>query len=272
MPMPKPKKDETQDDFISRCMADGVMQSEYPDNDQRLAVCYDLWRGTETKQLVVPGDVEQRFMAAGELRIEERSDGDDGKAPVIVGYAAVFDKLSEDLGGFRERIAPKAFAESLKAGDDVRALIDHDPGRILGRTKAKTLSMAEDDHGLRVKIEPGDTTAGRDVLESIKRGDLDGMSFAFQTVSDRWETKDGEELRTLEKVRLIDVSVVTYPAYPDTSVAVRSREQWRKAEPERKPAAFPDGMSLEDAAKLRAEADQYASRSQLETDIARHSH
>ena len=145
----------------------------------------------------------------------------------IEGYAAVFNSLSEDLGGFREIISPGAFKRSLKAGADVRALVDHDPAKILGRNKAGTLSLREDDHGLHVRIKPPDTTAGRDTVESLRRGDVDQMSFAFSVVSDEWNTDDGQEVRTINDVDLHDVSIVTYAAYPDTSVAVRSLEQAR---------------------------------------------
>ena len=143
---------------------------------------------------------------------------DDGK---IVGYAAVFDKLSEDLGGFREKISPGAFANTL-ASADVRALVDHDGSKILGRNKAGTLTMQEDDHGLRIAITPPDTQAGRDIVESLKRGDIDGMSFAFRAISDDWQMIDGEQIRTLIEVDISEVSVVTFPAYPDTTVAMRS--------------------------------------------------
>jgi len=170
--------------------------------------------------------IERRFMAGIELRTEG------GKPPKIVGYAAVFDKISEPLYEmrYREKIAKGAFKNSLAKSPDVRALVDHEPGRILGRTKAGTLAVREDDAGLFVEINPPDTTVGRDTMESIRRGDVSGMSFAFRTIDDAWETRDGEELRTLKEIELVDVAVVTYPAYPDTSVAVRSLAEWKKAQ------------------------------------------
>ena len=168
----------------------------------------------------------------------------------IEGYAAVFDTLSEDLGGFREIITKGAFKRTLKAGADVRALVDHDPSKILGRNKSGTLSLAEDDHGLRVKIKPPDTTAGRDTVESMRRGDLDQMSFAFSVVSDRWETIDGEEVRTISDVDLHDVSVVAFPAYADTTVAVRSLDKAR-ADNTLRAAIFSQG-AIVDAIKRRA--------------------
>lgn len=166
-------------------------------------------------------EYEVRFLRASELRIK---DGGDDKPKTIVGYAAVFNKLSEDLGGFREKISPGAFTTSLEKDDDVRALVDHDSGKILGRNKSGTLKLEQNTKGLKATIKPADTQAGRDVMTSLSRGDIDGMSFGFRTITDKWETVDGEEIRTLEEVQLFDVSVVTYPAYPDTSVAVRSLE------------------------------------------------
>jgi len=175
----------------------------------------------------VEKSLERRYLSADVALLELR--GDDDEKPRIVGHAAVFNKLSLPLGfsQFRERILPGAFAESLAAGDDVRALVDHESSRILGRRKSGTLRVSEDAKGLLADIDPPDTSVGRDVLESIRRGDLDGMSFAFETVSDSWATEDGETVRTLEKVKVFDVSVVTYPAYTDTDVAVRSLKSWQ---------------------------------------------
>ena len=165
----------------------------------------------------MPENKEIRCAAIKELRVQGDSDG-----PVITGYAAVFDLLSEDLGGFKERVLPGAFTDTLKGKPDVKALIDHDSSKILGRTTAGTLKLEEDKKGLAVRISPADTTAGTDILKSIKRGDIDQMSFAFQTVTDRWHTEDEEEIRELVEVKLFEVSIVAFPAYQDTSVAVRS--------------------------------------------------
>ena len=163
-------------------------------------------------------DKERRVLGG---RIEVR--GDDGKKR-IVGYAAVFNKLSEDLGGFREQIAPGAFDDAVKDGADVRALVDHDTAKPIGRTTNGTLRMEQNTKGLKVGIKPADTTAGRDITESIARGDVTGMSFAFRTLEDDWHIQDGQEVRTLRKVELFEVSPVTFPAYPDTSLAMRSRK------------------------------------------------
>jgi HK97 family phage prohead protease len=170
---------------------------------------------------------ERRSLPGAELRAV--GEGNDRK---LVGYAAVFDSLSVDLGGFRETIQPGAFKRSLDAGEDVAALVDHDPSRIIGRRSAGTLKISEDKTGLRVEIKPADTTAGRDLMTSVARGDVRSMSFGFTLGDggdgDAW-AKDGEgrEIRTLKNVNLFDVSAVTYPAYPDTSIAQRSRTTWK---------------------------------------------
>jgi len=168
-------------------------------------------------------NVERRFIGAPEIEVRA-VEGDE--PPVIAGYAAVFEQLSEDLGGFREKIAPGAFAKSL--GGDVRALFNHDSNLILGRSKSGTLKLAEDSRGLRVEFTPPNTATARHVIEAIRRGDVDQMSFGFNTLADTWsEDRDGKIVRTLNEVRLFDVSVVTFPAYPQTDAAVRSMQAWK---------------------------------------------
>lgn len=157
--------------------------------------------------------------------IEVRVDGEGDKTPKIVGHAAAFDKLSNDLYGFREKIARGCFAKTI-GKDDIRALWNHDPSYVLGRNKSGTLRLAEDDKGLAIEIDPPDTQWARDLMVSIKRGDVNQMSFAFRTISDKWEDMDKKTaIRTLLEVDLRDVSVVTYPAYPQTDVKVRSAQE-----------------------------------------------
>mgnify|MGYP001598415299 CR=1 FL=1 len=170
-------------------------------------------------------DIERRVFAASALKIERR----DGSAPRIVGHAAVFNQLSEDLGGFREQILPGAFAEAILK-DDVRALFNHDDNFILGRNRAQTLTLAEDTRGLAVDILAPDTPTIRDlVLAPIERGDITGMSFAFNVRpggQDWAEDDEGRTIRTLKSLRLFDVSPVVYPAFPQTDVALRARAAW----------------------------------------------
>lgn len=170
-------------------------------------------------QHVTPDGRELRALDLESLEVR-KGDGDDNKR-TIVGYAAVFDKLSEPMFGFREKIAKGAFAKTIKEAD-IRALFNHDPNHVLGRTKAGTLRLKEDSKGLKIEIDPPDTQIARDLMTSIERGDIDQMSFGFRVVKDEWDRKDdGSLIRTLLEVRLFDVSPVTFPAYPQTSVQVR---------------------------------------------------
>jgi len=160
------------------------------------------------------------------FRMQLRVAGDD-KAPTLEGHIAVFDQLSDDLGGFREKIAPGAFSESI-ANHDIRALWNHENDLVLGRNKAGTLELSEDAVGLAFKNTPPDTTWFRDRLVSLKRGDVTGCSFGFYTEEDEWAHQaDGSQIRTLKKCTLVEVSPgVTFPAYPQTDVAVRSMQAW----------------------------------------------
>lgn len=139
----------------------------------------------------------------------------------IVGYAARFETLSEDLGGFREKIAKGAFSDSLSRNQTM-ALWQHRHDQPLGSTARGTLKLVEDDQGLAVEITPPNTSWGRDALVSIERGDVQHFSFGFYTERDSWDFTDKNmPVRTLESVRLLEVSPVTFPAYPATSAAVR---------------------------------------------------
>ncbi len=163
--------------------------------------------------------------------IELRARGE-GKLPKLAGYANRFGILSHNLGGFRERTQPGVFEETIRV-DDIMALWQHDRSAPLGRNRAGTLELAEDNEGLTFVIDTPDTAVGRDLITLIERGDVSGMSFSFQTLSDAWDMVDGEEIRTLIKARLLDVSPVTFPAYPETDVAVakRSLELWQRQHP-----------------------------------------
>lgn len=177
--------------------------------------------------------VERRSMGPVEFRAAS-----DGKPARLVGYAAVFNSQSEDLGGFREIILPGAFDRALSEGHDVRALVNHNPDKMLGRTSSKTLRLAVDETGLGVEVDVPDTQDGRDTLTLVQRGDLSQMSFAFRTLADQWRTEEGEPLRELLDLELFDVSVVAYPAYPATEVSARALERARevKAPPPAPPA------------------------------------
>lgn len=337
MPMPKPKDGESKEDFLDRCMDDDVMNQEYPDNDQRYAVCNNIWdeeKGDRTMPLRKAIPVHHTEVSSGSwdgpanesrLKLDQDEafyrkayawkdpegdaskkssykfihheisgdgnpgaanakacitgiavlngarggtnipDGDkkgvwnhlaahlrdadieppelksdtmgilyrnfplteirtEGDPPKIVGHAAVFDKFSESfgMGLYKEKISPGAFKKTIKEAD-IRALWNHEPIFVLGRNKSGTLILKEDDIGLWVDIDPPQTQLVRDlVLEPIKRGDVDQMSFAFWPVKEDWQS-DGDNLtRDLKEVHLFDVSPVTFPAYPQTDVQVRT--------------------------------------------------
>lgn len=152
---------------------------------------------------------------------------EDGETLTAVGYAATFNRLSSNLGGFVEKVSPLAFAKTVQEAD-VRALFNHEPDHLLGRSTAGTLRMAEDAHGLRYEIDLPPTTLGRDVAALLRRGDISGSSFGFRTIGDEWsETEDGYPLRTLTEVALRDVGPVTFPAYTSTEASLRSLAEGR---------------------------------------------
>jgi uncharacterized protein len=182
---------------------------------------------------VVQPSNERRFVT-GELRA-------DLGARRLVGHAVVFNRKSVDLGGFREIILPEAVDRTLREAADVRALVDHDSSKVIGRTRAGTLRLSTDATGLRAEIDLPNTSVARDLLESVSRGDISGMSFAFRTLEDDWHTEEGLPVREVKDMRMSEVSVVSFPAYPDTDVSVamrsltafvgdrkRSKDWWQK--------------------------------------------
>lgn len=185
--------------------------------------------------------VERRFVPAMEFRVT----GDTGSKK-IEGYSARFNSESEDMG-FIETIAPGAFKNAL-AKSDVRALFNHSPDYILGRAKAGTLSLAEDDVGLRMEVTPPDTQWARDLLTSIERGDITGQSFSFTLAKggDAWSEQNGKLYRTITEFgELFDVGPVVFPAYKstDVTVALRSMEEFRKATEHEERKGFPTRLA-----------------------------
>lgn len=141
----------------------------------------------------------------------------------IVGYAAVFNQLSEDLGFFREKIAPGAFAGSI-ASEDVFALWQHQSDKPLARKANRTLGLREDTIGLNAEITPPDTSWGRDAIVSVQSGLVSHFSFGFRTIRDEWDYSNRDmPIRTLLEVQLFEVSPVTFPAYPQTSAEARAK-------------------------------------------------
>jgi HK97 family phage prohead protease len=170
-------------------------------------------------------NAERRYHPRAELRV----DGDAQTPTMLTGYAVVYDTLSEQLGCFREKIAPGAFEESLKTAD-VRCLIDHNPTLILGRNKAGTLRLFDEPNGLRIECDLPDKLCARELAGDIRIGNVTGMSFGFVPLKDTWfEDEDGNVIRTVVEAEIYDVSAVTYPAYTDTSLALRSLDAWKSS-------------------------------------------
>ena len=167
----------------------------------------------------IADDLEQN-PSPGEAKAQKR---------IVEGYAALFNSTTTIGGWFDEMIEPGAFTEALQTSD-IRALFNHDPNYILARSTAGTLEVTEDDKGLFYRFEVPNSNFGNDFLEMLRRGDVSQSSFAFTVAKQRWEEeKMGEESkykRVIEKVdQIYDVSPVTYPAYPETSVSARSKAQ-----------------------------------------------
>jgi HK97 family phage prohead protease len=186
-------------------------------------------------------EIERRdfaFEDDNELIVESRADG----RAAIVGYAAVYNRLSLDLGGFKEEILPGAFDRILrKRSQDVVALFNHDSNIVLGRTSSGTLELSSDDKGLRYVVTPPVSRA--DVLELIARKDVAGSSFAFTIGKDGETFRQGEDGKAVRQIRevsgLYDVGPVLVPAYPATSasVAMRSYEAWLASQTQPEPEA-----------------------------------
>ena len=160
--------------------------------------------------------VERRYVCE-EVRLDI-----DNKIARIVGYAAVFNQRTQLWPRMFEEVEPGAFAKSI-GEDDVRALINHDPNLLLGRTKAGTLTLSEDAHGLRYEVISPDTSYAKDLQVSLKRKDISQSSFGFniEKYAERRDEKTGDRTITLQECKLFDVSPVTFPAYPGTEAHVR---------------------------------------------------
>ena len=165
---------------------------------------------------------ETRVQVAN-FEVRETPDG-----MLFEGYASVFNSRSENLGGFTEFVAPGAFTRSLKSRNDVKLLWNHDAGSVLGSTRAKTMTLTEDNRGLKVSATLPNTQLGRDTAELIRTGIIDSMSFGFNVIKDSWNSEGTE--RTLHSVRLFEVSIVAFPAYAGTAgtTNVRSVEKLAK--------------------------------------------
>lgn len=187
----------------------------------------------------MPREIERRILCT---TVEARAAAEGGTV-TFTGYAALYDTLSEDLGGFKEIIRAGAFDRALKAGQDILVRCEHDSRLLLGRTSNGTARVFADAKGLRYEVDVPDTQAGRDTAVLIKRGDVRQSSFAFSipdpTAGQRWTVSDGEVLRELLDVDIHDCAPVAGPAYTSTSVSARALEQAKEVPmKEQKRAAY----------------------------------
>lgn len=165
---------------------------------------------------------ENRTVRAIPSTFETREDGEE---KTIEGYFSVFNSNYEIAPDMSESVAPGAFTNTLSG--DIRALVNHDTTLVLGRTKAGTLELKEDSHGLwgRIKINPNDRSA-LDLWERVNRGDVDGCSFGFDILDEESEFReDGSIHWTIKEVKLYEVSCCTFPAYEDTNITAREKDR-----------------------------------------------
>ena len=184
-------------------------------------------------------EIEMRAWQDGRLEIRETPDGPSR----IVGRAVLYGELSLDLGGWREIIVPGAFDVADK---DIRSLWQHDSSMVLGRTTAGTMTLTVDERGIYPDITPPNTTWAQDAMVSMKRGDVSGFSFGFMVDEDNWVVTGREIVRQVLRAQLIEVSPVTFPAYPTTSAQVRDRV----AALQEQPAPTPNSNAVQRARDL----------------------
>jgi len=157
----------------------------------------------------------------GEVRVDLSEDRR------IRGHAIVFNMRSVNLGGFIEIMKPESVDRTLREALDVRALVDHETSKVLGRTKSGTLDLKKDRQGLKFAIDPPNTSYAKDIMEVVDRGDVSGMSFRFRTMpdGDEWDVDEetGIYIRYVTDITIDEISIVTFPAYPDTDVSIAKR-------------------------------------------------
>ncbi|MEI4713499.1 HK97 family phage prohead protease [Bacillus cereus] len=175
---------------------------------------------------------EKRELLSSEIEIREA----EGGLRTITGYAVKWEMKSVTMGywrRFKEQFKRGAFTDSLTQ-DDQLALWSHDYSQVLGRTKNGTLRLFEDEIGLRFELDLADTTLGDDTYKTIKRGDVDGVSFGFQMVKEEWDESDPDNIvRSVTKAKLVEISPVAFPAYPDSQVSARSHDPYKQFVDER---------------------------------------
>jgi HK97 family phage prohead protease len=167
----------------------------------------------------VLGNGFERRYASGSTQVDLSID------KKIRGTAIVFNSRSVDLGGFTEIIKSEAVDRTIREGLDVRALVDHDTGKVIGRTRAGTLALRKSRRGLEIEIDPPDTTVARDILANLEAGNVSGMSFGFRVLTDEWRMEDGAPVREVLDMIISEVSIVAFPAYEETSADVQEAKR-----------------------------------------------
>lgn len=227
MPLPTPSKDESHAEFMDRCMSHEMMMKEYPDQKQRAAICQKQSKMKEIKSFTQ--EIERRVIghAKQELRVEET----DGKTR-ISGLAVPYGETSEDLGGFREIFQAGAFGDTLTENREVFADVEHDGAKKLGRRSRGTLDLRDTPEGLRFSVSIPTTTLGKDTVEEVRSGLLDGVSIAFSDADSQWIGHGADTIRKIAKATLNAVTLTSYPAYRQTigTLTMRSLEAHREAE------------------------------------------
>ncbi|EAC4521943.1 HK97 family phage prohead protease [Listeria monocytogenes] len=158
---------------------------------------------------------EQRTFNINNIKTRDDTDTD---VITLTGYASVFNSSTMISDWFEETIEQGAFARAISDNNDIRCLFNHDWSHVLGRTKAGTLRLEEDDHGLKFEVTLPNTTVARDLVESLKRGDINQCSFGFIPVQETWNYDSDPITRVITDVDLMEVSIVSLPAYEDTEV------------------------------------------------------
>ncbi|MGE5585729.1 MAG: HK97 family phage prohead protease [Bacillota bacterium] len=229
MPLPQPKDNEDKDSFIRRCMADETMTSEYPDEKQRYAVCLAQYQDKKRTATQIPREIRMV-----EVRAMEPTDG---KEMTVEGRAIVYDRptvLFEVDGIKYHEVIVRGALDQTDLRDVAFKYNHSDAVMIMARTRNKTLELIRDEQGLLIRARLANTSAGHDLYELIRRGDIDQMSFGFTIAEDAYE-RETRTRKILAIKRIWEVSAVDAAAYPDTYIAARSYFE-AQAEAERRAA------------------------------------
>ena len=206
-------------------------------------------------------DAEVRKSSVVKEQREFRMENAEQNGNTIRGYAAVYNSDSEWMGGFYEQIERGAFDDVMN--DDVRAYFNHDENLLLGRVSSGTLRIGTDARGLFYEVDLPNTTYANDLAELMKRGDVNQSSFAFLIDADRWEQRDGKTYRIIEKVsRLLDVSHVAQPAYPDETSELKKRDLETETKEETETAAA-ENVASESAESATEDFNHYLYKSKI---------